>query len=140
MANISKNTVTRGTSSRRTDARFGSAHARNHRGCRQIEAVNTIRYRQGVHQNKSSLIEDKENTGIRINEPATNLAIRHTMTNSSRKQQHCCCSNISTGTHRAAAAAALCMHIKLTSRLLRRLSSLNMFTLVRKYMAPTKKK
>ena len=31
--------------------------------------------------------EENENTGITFNEPATNLAIRHTMTNSSSKQQ-----------------------------------------------------
>ena len=44
------------------------------------------------------------------------------MTNSSRNQQHCCCSNSTIATHRAAvaAAAALCIHVKLTSRLLRR--------------------
>ena len=46
------------------------------------------------------------------------------MTNSSRKRQHCCCStNSSIAAHRAAAAAAAaapCMHIKRTSRLLRR--------------------
>ena len=77
--------------------------------------------------------------------PQNELAFRHTMTNSSRKQQHCCCSNNSSiATDRAAAAAvvaaavaagaeaaaaaaaaaapaaALCMHVKLTYRLLRR--------------------
>ena len=34
----------KGSSSRRADARLGSAHARNDRGCRQIEAVNALRY------------------------------------------------------------------------------------------------
>ena len=38
-------------------------------------------------KDKSCLNEEKENTGTRFNEPATNLAIRHTMTNSSSKQQ-----------------------------------------------------
>ena len=80
---------------------------------------------RGTIKNKSRLNEGNEKTGVRFNEPATNLAIRHTMTNSSRKQQHCCCSNNSSAaTHGAAAAAAFCMHIyiyiKLTSRLLRR--------------------
>ena len=46
---------------------------------------------------KSRLNEEEENTGIRFfDEPAPNLAIRHTMTSSSRKQRHCCCSNNST--------------------------------------------
>ena len=40
-------------------------------------------------KNISRLNEEKGNTGIRFKEPATNLTIRHTMTNS-RKQQHCC--------------------------------------------------
>ena len=75
-------------------------------------------YCQGVHKNKPRLNEEKENTGIRFNEPATNLGIRHTITNN-RKQQHCCCSN-DTQRAAAAAAAALCMHINLTSRLLKR--------------------
>ena len=35
---------TRGASPRRDDARFCSAHARNYRGCRQIEAVNVTQY------------------------------------------------------------------------------------------------
>ena len=35
---------------------------------------------------------------------ATNIAIRHTMTNSSGKQQHCSCSNSSIETHRATVA------------------------------------
>ena len=48
---------------------------------------------RGTIKNKSPLNEEKENTGIRFNEPATNLNIRHTMTNRSRKQQHCCSSN-----------------------------------------------
>ena len=39
-------------------------------------------YRQGARK-KKRLDEDKENTGISFNEPATNFAIRHTMTNSS---------------------------------------------------------
>ena len=94
----------------------------------------------------------ERNTDIRFKEPATKLAIQHTITNSGRKQKHWCCSNNSSiATHRAAAAtaaaaaaaAALCMHVRLTSRFLRR--HLNhhrtyMFTRVTKYMAPTKKK
>ena len=66
--------------------------------------------------------EEKTNTGSRSNEPATSLAIGHTMTNSSRKQQHSCCGNNSSiATRRVAvAAAALCMHVNLTSVLLRR--------------------
>ena len=115
-----KNTT--GDSPRRADARLGSAHAPSYRECRQIEAVNATQYCQGVpSKNKSCLNKEKENTGVRFNEPATNLAIRHTMTNSSREQQHCCCSNNSgIATDRAAAAAAaaaLCKHINLTSRL-----------------------
>ena len=57
--------------------------------------------------------------GITFNEPAPNLAIRHTMTNGSREQQHCCCCwccccNSSIGTHReAAAAAAACIHFSI---------------------------
>ena len=38
-------------------------------------------------KNTSCLNEEKENTGIRFNEPAANFVIRHTMTNSSSKQQ-----------------------------------------------------
>ena len=120
----------RGAWTRRADARLGSAHARNCRGCRQIEAVNTTQYCHGVPSKIDRVsIKRNKNTGIRFNEPATNLAIQHTMTNSSRKQQHCCqaaSNNNSIATHRAAtaaaaaAAAALCMHIKLTFRLLRR--------------------
>ena len=126
MANTSIHTryITRGDSPRRAGAGLGSVHARNYRGCRQIEAVNATQYCQGVPSNKSRLNEEKENTGIRFDEPATTLAIRHTMTNSSGKQQHCCCSNNSSTTTRravpAAEAAALCMHIKRTPRLLRR--------------------
>ena len=111
---------TNGASPRWADARLGCARARNFRGNRQIEAVNAtlVRYCQGFIKNKSRLNEDKENTGIRFNESATKLAIRHTMANSSSN-------NSSIATHRAAAAdpaavAALCMQIKLTSRLLRR--------------------
>ena len=50
---------------------------------------------KGYIKNQSCWNEEKENTGIRFNESATKLAIRHTMTNSSRKQQHCscCCSS-----------------------------------------------
>ena len=63
-------------------------------------------YCQGifVHTNKSCLNEEKKTGGIRFHEPAPNFAIRHTMTNSSRKQQQWCCSNNSIATHRAAAA------------------------------------
>ena len=57
-------------------------------------------------------------SGISAWKNISNLAIRHTMTNSSRKQQHCCCSNNSSIATRR--AAALCMHLKLTYRLLRR--------------------
>ena len=72
-------------------------------------------YCQGVPSGITSrLDEEKENTGVRFNGPATVLAIQHTMTNSSGKQQHGCCSNNSSilvGTDRAAAAAAaLCMY------------------------------
>ena len=35
----------------------------------------------------------KKNTGIRYNEPSTNLGAQNTMANSSRKQQHRCFSN-----------------------------------------------
>ena len=42
---------------------------------------------KGYIKSKPCSNEEKENTGIRLNEPATNLAIRRTMTNSSRKQQ-----------------------------------------------------
>ena len=49
--------------------------------CRQIEAVNaTVLPRDSL---KYRLNEEKDNTGIRFNEPATNFAIRQTMTNSS---------------------------------------------------------
>ena len=69
---------------------------------------------EGYIKKESRFNEEKENTGNRLNESATivNVAIRHTMTNSSRKQQHCCCSiNSGIASHRAsaaAAAAALC--------------------------------
>ena len=74
------------------------------------------------------LSEGKENNRIIINEPATNLAIQHTITNRGRKQQQhcCCCNNSSIATHTAAAAAAaaapapLRMHIKRTSQLFTR--------------------
>ena len=91
--------------------------------CRQIEAVNATQYCQGVPSKIHRVWMKANKTGMRFNGPATNLAIWHTMTNSSRKQQHCCCSNNTIiATHRAAAAAAaaLCMHMKLTSILLRR--------------------
>ena len=38
----------KGASPRGASARLGSAHARNYRGCRQIEAVNATQYCQGV--------------------------------------------------------------------------------------------
>ena len=64
----------KGGSPRRTDARLGSAHARNYLGCRQVEAVkcDTVLSR-GTIKHRSFLNEDKENNGIRFNEPATNL-------------------------------------------------------------------
>ena len=40
------------------------------------------------YKNRLRLNEEKESTAIRFNQPATNLAIRHTTTNSSRKQQY----------------------------------------------------
>ena len=43
-------TYTKGASPRRADARVGSAHACNYRGCGQIETANVIQYCQGVHQ------------------------------------------------------------------------------------------
>ena len=79
------------------------AHASIYRGCRQINPgrkCGTVVAR-GTIKNTSCLNEENENSGIRFNEPATTLAIRHTMTN---------------------AAAALCMHIKVPSRLLRHLN------------------
>ena len=51
---------------------------------------------RGTIKNISRLNEDEENTGIRFNEPATNLAIRHTMTNRSSTA--------------AAATIAVCRH------------------------------
>ena len=42
---------------------------------------------KGYIKNKSRMNEEKENTGIRLNEPATNSAIQHTVKNGSRKQQ-----------------------------------------------------
>ena len=42
---------------------------------------------KGYIKNKSRMNEEKENTGIRLNEPATNSAIQHTIKNGSRKQQ-----------------------------------------------------
>ena len=48
---------------------------------------------KGCIKNKSCLNEEKENTGIRFNERATNFAIRHPIANSSRKRQPCCRSN-----------------------------------------------
>ena len=68
--------------------------------------------------------EEKENTGIRFNEPATNLAIRHTTTNSSRKQQHSVYIHIKLILDCSGATSIIILHI---------------FTLVTKYMAPTKK-
>ena len=63
---------------------------------------------KGYLKKKSRLNEEKENSGIRFNEPGTNCAIQHTLPNSSRTQQHCFCSNNSSSiaTHRVAAAAA----------------------------------
>ena len=70
---------------------------------------------KGHTKNKTRLNEEKKNTGLRFNEPATHLTMRQTTTNSSRKQQHCCRSNVNIATHKAAAtpaaAAALCIHI-----------------------------
>ena len=40
--------IYKGASPRGASARLGSAHARNYRGCRQIEAVNATQYCQGV--------------------------------------------------------------------------------------------
>ena len=71
---------------------------------RQIETVNATA--KGYSKSKSCLNEEKGNTEIALNEPATIFTIRRTMANSSRKQQHCCCSNSSITIHRAAAAAA----------------------------------
>ena len=48
---------------------------------------------KGYIQKHVALNEEEETTGIRFNKPAINLVIRHTMTNSCRKQQYCCCSN-----------------------------------------------
>ena len=55
---------------------------------RQIETVHkcdTVLPR-GTQKNKSRLNEGKESTRVRCTEPASHLAIRHTMTNSGRKQ------------------------------------------------------
>ena len=89
-----KHTRTSGASPRRADARLGSAYTRNHRGCRRIAAVNsTQQYGHGVHQSHTVFERTETKHGDQIHQPATKLAIRHTMTNSSRKQKHCCCSN-----------------------------------------------
>ena len=78
---LKKNRNTRGDSPLWADARLGSAHAPNYRGYMQIEAANATVLLRGINR----LIEEKENTGIIFNEPATKFAIRHTMTNKSRK-------------------------------------------------------
>ena len=56
---------TRGASPRRDDARFCSAHARNYRGCRQIEAVNVTQYvlPRGTINNKSRLMKRRTTLG-----------------------------------------------------------------------------
>ena len=90
--------LTRGASPWRDDARLGSAHACNYRGCRQIEAVNATVSPEGLITNKTCLNEERENTGIRFNEPTANFTIVHMMANSSR-----CSNTSSTAAHRAAA-------------------------------------
>ena len=62
----------RRASPRRADARLGSVHARNYRECRKIETAmqHSISTAKGCIKNKSRLIEEKENTGIRFIEPA----------------------------------------------------------------------
>ena len=65
---------TRGALPRRANARLGSAHARNYRGCmiciigknRRCKCDSTVK---GYIENKSYFNEEKENTGIRCNEP-----------------------------------------------------------------------
>ena len=71
----------------------------------QIEAVNaTILPRGTVKINVFK--EEEEHTGIKFTEPATNLAVRQTIMNSSSCSSSSCSTNNSIATHRAAAAAA----------------------------------
>ena len=51
-------------SPRRTDDRLGSGHARDDRGCRQIEAVNVtaVLPRGTLHQNETCLSEEQKKT------------------------------------------------------------------------------
>ena len=59
---------------RRSEARLGSAHARNDRGCRQIEAVNATQHTQptprGTLKKKTRLKEEEQNTGKKFNKRA----------------------------------------------------------------------
>ena len=99
---------TKGAQPRRADARLGSAHARNYRGCtrRQIEAVNATILPRGTQKINRFGIKRKCTLGSDSMNQKQFCQPRHKMTNSS--------SNNSSITHRAAAAAAaaaLCMHI-----------------------------
>ena len=87
----------------RTNARLGSAHARNHRGCRKIEAVNAIVLPRGALKKVYEWRGRKHWNQIQWTSNNFNFVIRHTMTYSSSSN------NSSIVIHRD--AAPLCMHI-----------------------------
>ena len=121
--------TTRVYSPQRTDARLGSAHASNYRGCtipgtyyyayRKIEAANaTATYCQGVRmkyvKNKLFLNDrEKGNTGIRCNDPQQFLP---SCTQWRTAAACSSCSNNSTSTHRAATAEIHGRYIHILTR------------------------
>ena len=106
---------TRGASPRRADARLGSAHARNYRGCRQIEAVNATVLPRGTLKinivwSKRKTVWMKRRTTLESDSMDSNKFCHPAHDNEQPLQQN----NSSIATHReaaAAAAAAFCMHI-----------------------------
>ena len=62
-----------------------AGHVRNYRRFRHIKAVKASEYCQRMPSIRDRVIPKTNKTGARFNEPATNLAFWHTMTNSSGK-------------------------------------------------------
>ena len=89
----------------RAGARLGSAHARNYRGCRQIETVNATQYCQGVHFKKSRLNRERKPLGS--DSMNQHQFFGHPAHDDEQQQEaeHCCCSNNS-----SVATAAVCMY------------------------------
>ena len=113
MPNTSIHIFTRELSPRRADARLISAHARNYRGCRPIEVASAKQYCQGVHEQYFALERTERDHWDQIRWTSTFYGYA-AHDDELQQQQH---SNTQSGI--AAVAAALCMHMKLTSRLLR---------------------